>query len=47
MASVALRSVTKKLPGRTFALDDLSLDVPDGVPDPGRPVRLRGDRHCG
>ena len=30
MANVALRSVTKQFPGGTFALDDLSLEVPDG-----------------
>ncbi len=30
MADVALRNVTKEFPGGTFALDDLSLDVPDG-----------------
>ncbi len=30
MANVALRSVTKEFPGGVFALDDLSLDVPDG-----------------
>jgi sn-glycerol 3-phosphate transport system ATP-binding protein len=30
MANVALRSITKEYPGGTFALDDLSLDVPDG-----------------
>jgi sn-glycerol 3-phosphate transport system ATP-binding protein len=30
MANVALRSVTKEFPGGTFALDDLSLEVPDG-----------------
>jgi sn-glycerol 3-phosphate transport system ATP-binding protein len=30
MADVALRNVTKEFPGGTFALDDLSLEVPDG-----------------
>ncbi len=30
MADVALRSVTKEFPGGTLALDDLSLDIPDG-----------------
>jgi sn-glycerol 3-phosphate transport system ATP-binding protein len=30
MANVALRGVTKEFPGGTFALDDLSLEVPDG-----------------
>ncbi len=30
MANVALRSVTKEFPGGTRALDDLTLDVPDG-----------------
>ncbi len=30
MAEVALRNVTKEFPGGTFALDDLSLEVPDG-----------------
>ena len=30
MANVALRSVTKEFPGGTFALDDLSLQIPDG-----------------
>jgi sn-glycerol 3-phosphate transport system ATP-binding protein len=30
VANVALRSVTKEFPGGTLAVDDLSLDVPDG-----------------
>jgi sn-glycerol 3-phosphate transport system ATP-binding protein len=30
VAEIALRNVTKEFPGGTFALDDLSLDVPDG-----------------
>jgi len=30
MADIALQNVTKEFPGGTFALDDLSLDVPDG-----------------
>jgi sn-glycerol 3-phosphate transport system ATP-binding protein len=30
VAEIALRNVTKEFPGGTFALNDLSLDVPDG-----------------
>jgi len=30
VADVALQNVTKQFPGGTFALDELSLEVPDG-----------------